>query len=746
MQWMTAYARQIVHYLRARWQRVVAGAGTHHADDNDAWPWWLPLLVWPSRATLVLVSCAYAVLTVVWTWPMLSAFSHGVIAPTWGVNQQDISLNVWNAWHFVNTWQTGDWLLTQAVFYPQQINLLRQAYGLTQLVLVAPITAIWGPIAGVNSILAWGYWGGALGMFLVVYAITKRVPLAFVVGWIFAITPAHQTYVAWSAAENASIQWVVLLHISVMWWLRQPTWWRSGVVWLVLLINTLASRYFGLFGIVYAGVFVGYALWVRGMPAWRHQVLMRASIVCVVWVSAIAVLLIPNWVAYPYKAATHIAIDRDDASFANDDWYERQSNPRLSVSLLDLVMPTPDQRWWAWLFPNLRVDGTQMGGYLGISVLLLVGWAGWREPAVRPLLGVAGLLLLCAAGLYVRLVPDAQAPALPGIFWLFDAVSLFRNATRPGLFVLWAWIPILLVIAYAGSRSQHPMFILAACLVVWLDFAPWAWVISPQQATASATVMRDDATNGSVLTLPFGKNDARPLLDQICHGRPIAAGYLARVPPFVTSMRQIMVPARSATDVIPVVPVDELASLGVRFVVLKDTAAPYVRAALQDGGATRVWQDTDAEVWQIPAATRPALVPGAGWGEPEQGVTAQGESTTWRWSSAQSEVLIISQQDGVVRMALGVSGVKAARMQVTVNGAWSFALDVPAQPVFNERVVVLPVQAGLNQIVFAMTPTHDNGRDIGAAFTRLALIGSSTIPHGATLPAVPRYPQRWLCQ
>lgn len=742
MQWMTSYGRSIVRYLDAQWARWCA---THDAAP-DHWPWWLAPLIWPPRMTLVRMACAYAVLTVVWTWPMLRDFGHGVIAPVWGMTQQDISLNVWNVWHFVNTWHTDNWLLTQSVFYPQQINLLRQAYGLTQLVLVAPVTQVFGPIAGVNSILAWGYWGGAMGMFLVIYAITKRESLAFVVGWIFAITPAHQTYVAWSAAENASIQWVIVLHLSLMWWLRQPSWRRSGVVWLVLLINTLASRYFGLFGLVYASLLVVYALWSRRVPDWQRKVFVRGSAVCVVWVGVITVLLIPKWVDYPFASDTRIAIHQAGESFANDDWYERQSNPRLSVSLLDLVMPTPDQRWWSWISPGTRIDGTQMGGYLGITVLLWLAWVLIREPAARQLAGLAGVLLVCAAGLAIRVTPDVHSPALPGVFWLFDSISLFRNATRPGLFVLWAWIPILLVVAYGASRSRQSVMVFVALLGVWLDFAPWAWVSVPQTAAASAVVIGHDTDAGSVLTLPFGKNDAQPLLDQVCHGRPITAGYLARVPSFATSMRHILTSPSRAEDVIPVLPMDELANLGVRFVVLKNTAQPFVRQTMQTGGAIMIWQDATEAVWKIPAATRPALVPGAGWGAPEQGTSSAGRVELWRWSGAQSEILILSQQDSVVRVAVSVSGIKKTTMRVILDGTWAFDVDVPPQPSVNNRVLVVPVHAGINQLVFTTTPTYDNGRDIGVAFTRLELSGNTPIGSGTSLPAVPRYPQRWLCQ
>lgn len=750
MQRIVIHSKRTAQYCATQWVRVQQWYQQRTHADDTWWPWWLPVLCWPSRWLMLCVALAYAGLTIVWTWPLLPEIGNGVIVPTWGVDQPDISQNIWNIWHFANTWHTGDFPLTQAIFYPQQINLLHQSYGLMQLVITAPVALLFGPNVAANSILAVSYWGSAIGMFVLLYAITKQPTTAFLGGWIIAITPAHQMNIAWAADENASIQWIVLLHLSIVWWLRDPQWRRGVLVFCALIINTLASGYLGLFGFVYTVLVVLVALLVRWIPSWHRSVIVHGVMIAAVWAGVSAVLLMSTWSHSPYQTDTFVDVTAGtrDVNFGMRDWYERQSAPSHVVSLFDLVAPTAQQRWWAWMFPMVRIQGSQMGGYIGIGVLVLLVWGVWRVATVRAMAALAAVLLMCAAGLEIRLFPDPQSPALPGLFWLFDTLSVFRNATRPGLFVLWAWIPILLIIVYALSHSRRRVLVVVALVSVWVDFTPMAWVISPQRAAASATAIRDDTSTsaGSVLTLPFGKNDARPLLDQVCHGRPITAGYLARLPAFVTSLRGVMRAPSTAEDVIPVLPIDERANLGVRFVVIKSDTPPYSRGALQAGGAQLVWHNQSEEVWKIPAVTRPALLPGAGWNDPEQDETSQWRWKKWRWSGAKSEIVILSQSDAVVRVALSVGGFANAPVQVFVNGHASFALQVPQLPATVDRVVTIPVRAGLNQVVFATTTRPDYGREIGVLFARLELRDSSAIIGGRTIPAVPQYTERWLCQ
>lgn len=745
---MNHHLHEIGHRVRARTHRMRHRVSSWYLrrvpGDANIWPWWLPEPIWPTWRSITVAGVIYALLTVVWTWPLLPGITEGVIVPEWNLTQPDVSQNVWNVWHFMNTWSWGYPLLTQAVFFPQQINLIYQSYGLSQLILAAPMAMWLGPIAGANSILALGYWGGALGMFVVLHALIRRPWVAMSLAWVYAITPAHQMNVAWAADENAALQWLVLLHLTVVYWLRRPDWQRSLLVVAVLVLNTLASGYFGLFGAIYVGLLVLWALWARWVPTWHRQVVVHGMLVVGVWGALAVALLTPPLATYPYQVTTSDASNplarEGDLTLA--DWQMRQTLATHVVAVSDLLVPTPDQRWWAWVTPGLHIPGSQMGGYLGMSVVVVMVWAAWRLPAVRSMVLLAGVLLWLAAGLEVRLWPGQPFPSLPGPFWLLNTLSLFRNASRPGLFLLWAWIPLLLALAYALSQIRRQVLVGAIVALMWLEFIPMAWVLTPQRATAAAHVLAEMREPGAVLTVPFGKNDARPLLDQMCHGRPIMTGYLARVPVQATSLRTLLRPADPYSDVIPVHVVSELAQLGVRYVILTADAPPEHAISLRAGGAEIQGRVDGDEIWRIPPDTTPALLPGPGWWEPEQSGALR-----WRWSTATSEIWVVSQHDAFIQVAATMSRSDGARaMTMTVNGRDFGEVLVPQMPAMLDRTWRVPVQAGLNRIIFRTETTTDvAGRAIGVSFTRLELVGSSIVPGGTQLPVAPQYPQRWLC-
>lgn len=718
-------------------------------DKDETWPWWLPNLVMPTRLVGFVVSFGYLILTVIWTWPMLPQINVGVIAPLWGIEQPDISQNVWNVWHFVNTWYLGNPFMTQAIFYPQQINLFHQSYGFMQLLMVAPIAHWFGPIVGANTILAMGYWGGAIGMFLLLLPFTNNKYLAFFLGWIYVIAPAHQMNVAMSADENAAVQWIVLLHLSLVWWLRQPTYWRTGLVCFVLVVNTLASGYLGLFGIVYAVLFVLFAIVYRRNSVWTKQLLLHGACIGVLWLTVVSILLMPSWSRYPYQSEHFLSLEEHQQKLGIGDWYQRQSNPLLVISVVDLIIPTENQRFWNWILPDVVLkNGSQMGGYIGVLVLTFVCVGLFQFPQVRIVVVFAGILLLLAAGLQLRIFPDSQSMSLPGIFWLLDLASPFRNASRPGLFMLWAWIPLLLTFSFVVKTWNKPILTAVLVLCIYVDYAPIPWTISRQEADPAAsllaqTTQKDDY--GSVLTIPFGKNDPQPLLDQVCHGRPIAAGYLARIPSFLTSMRGIIKEQNIKSDVIPIRPIDELANLDIRYVVLKKNAPEYSRVILQKSGAELILSQFSEEVWRIPRTKKPALLPGYGWGEPEEDITSQWYWQKWRWSTSNSEILILSQQDSVASIAIGIGGLSAKTVSVRVNGTGAFVLNAPELPVVSNRVIHIPIHAGLNQIVFSSPVTKDGNRELGVLFAQLELVDSDGIVGGASLPTAPYYSQRWLC-
>lgn len=109
--------------------------------------------------------------------------------------------------------------------------------------------------------------------------------------------------------------------------------------------------------------------------------------------------------------------------------------------------------------------------------------------------------------------------------------------------------------------------------------------------------MRADAAPGAVLELPPRTNDSRAMLNQVCHGRPLAGGYLARTPDYppingASATQRLWAAEAEQPDIFAHQPAAELAALGVRFVTLSTdqmsgSRAARLRALLEAPGLAR---------------------------------------------------------------------------------------------------------------------------------------------------------------
>jgi hypothetical protein len=402
----------------------------------------------------------------------------------------------------------------------------------------------------------------------------------------FVLTPAHLKNVEWAADENAALHWLVLVHLVGVWWLRRPDVRRSAALVGTMIVVSLSSGYFGLFGMVYLSLMAGISLWVRPTRAWRSVVALWYVIVGTVWAGIMAVLSSdltnPLRLAGMYWDATQLTLNGGKGLA---DWVMRQTTWLHVVSFADLVTPLANHPLWGAL-PLIanRSYPSEMGGYLGVVCIGVFIWTLYAQPQTRAVGAWVGVLMVLSCGLDVKLWYDQSFPALPGLFWGFDVVGVFRNALRPGLFLLYAWIPLLLVISYGLTQITRRWLLVLSCVVMMIDFLPPGWVVTPMRATAMAKLIPHDGSAGAVLTLPFKKNDQQPLIDQMCHLRPIVTGYLARTPIYPLEWSALTQPADHTRLVLPYAGVTALQNMGIRYVVTQTPALMAAVAGMSNDG------------------------------------------------------------------------------------------------------------------------------------------------------------------
>ncbi|MCX7791701.1 MAG: hypothetical protein N2378_13755, partial [Chloroflexaceae bacterium] len=256
--------------------------------------------------------------------------------------------------------------------------------------------------------------------------------------------------------------------------------------------------------------------------------------------------------------------------------------------------------------------------------------------------------------------------------------------------------------------------ILAALVVIESLVAPWP--LMRLRAAPESLALNVDPTPGAVLDLPPRLNDSVGLLNQICHGRPIMGGYLARIPfyPIVaasSATRDLWLAAEPIPDIMPLDPAAELASLGTRFVVLDLTQLPRVdqrrlREQLAVPGISRFSANDRREIYAVdPAAARPVVAPGAGWYEAER----EG-ARRWRWMGERAELLLLARERSVVALSWRVTAYGAPRpLRVRLGDRRLIELTVPAAPY--DRTVALQLMLPPGQTTLTLESLAENVAD-----------------------------------
>ena len=712
--------------------------------------WWEITVPRQSGRVWALVSVVYLVLALVWTWPLILNFGDKAIQGTSDAYEPnhipvDSAQNTWNMWLFRTHWADGNWpLSTERIFYPQRLNLTYQTYGLPNLLIAAPIAALFGDLVAINVLVLLGFIVGALAVYALLLAYGVDDWLAFGLGWVFVVTPAHLAVVYSSGIEQTMLGWLLLVHWAVARLVHQPGWRYSLLLATVLVLVSLVSGYYGLFGLVYCGVMILHALTDSTVRQRWHRITIYAAASVTMW--ALLMVTLMSWPSSGYIGQRDLTKPSIlSQSLILDDWYLRQTYPFNILSLLDVV--TPPHWHLFWRLTNMsptKYPYAGIGDYLGFGVLLLVIYAVWSDRRSRLLLVATAVLLWLACGPEVSLWAGQTSNKMPGLYALLNLVSVYKNASRPVKFLYYAWIPLILLVAVALQRItiRHRVWAGMIMVLLCIDFHPVETKLLQLKPSLAASHIPKDGPAGSVMEVPARMDDGRGLIDQMCHGRPIASGYLARVPDFyVTPIHGVATAPSAIMDVIPTFPLREMGNLGVSYLVVHSDAPYYVLDNLTKWNVPLVAKVQGERVFRIPPPDEAALVADNNWWEGEYN-----DSTRWRWSKAESRLIILSNRAKIIRIAMTMSSMSAVTAHWRLNGVDFYTSDIPAQPHTISQIVSLPIVAGVNYLDVRSPTTTVDGREVGVAFTRLEIVGSSALVGSEPIAVLKTDQDTPLCQ
>lgn len=682
-----------------------------------------PLTLTGSRETealrvKMLVVLSYFALSIIFTWPLVLYWTDGMIQG-YGF-AVDAGQNSWNLWWTRSALVSGaNPFLTRYLFYPSTVDLFWQTLGLPNAILVLPVLIAFGPFITFNTIEILSF--VLSGYF--VYRIAKDVIgdsiAAFLAGCIYAFAPYHMQPVLSGSLEIVATQWIPMYVYILMKALRRPGIWTVFAAGALLAITTLSSHYYGLFCAVYTAAHIGLTIVLAPDWARRRNLLLTGIGTAVAWVGLLLPFMWP--------------LDRLNTAVLND-WYDRQIFH--SAEIVDFIAPNVLHPIWGsaskeWLSAQ-HAFGPEAGASPGLVVygLVIYGVIAYRRSAWAWLVLALAMTVLA---LGPELTIGGQSTGIPLPFKLLDYFGPFRNSSRPSRILAVMMVPLSITAAFGVlalrsriPRHRHSVSLLLGLLLMF-EFAVAPWPILQPRAEQVYLELNQDQVAGAVLEIPPLNDDARYMINQMCHGRPLVGGYLARIPLDTipgekSAVQQLWNAQLAPPDIIKYDLAKELAVQGIRFVTLNipylaEGQAAQLREVLVGAGLTSHTVNDRIEVYSVePRLAQPVLLPEQGWHD----IEFDG-NRIWRWISDEAQARLISGSNTPVTISFRAAAYQVPRnLQLLLDGAVIGEYRVPETEIPISLSLLLPAGDHVLGLRSPATVAPD-GRAVSMSITNLEI-------------------------
>jgi len=374
----------------------------------------------PARAA-TLVVLAYLALGLAAHWPVLPGDPSRIFYPC---DCGDVAQTVWFlAWVPHALLSGHNPFFTDAMNYPVGVNLAQNTATPLLGLLATPLTETLGPVASANFWMVLAMPLSATSAFVVLRHWRVGMPAAALGGLLYGFSP----YLVGQGIAHLDLTFVplppliVLVVVEMARSPRHPL--RLGALLGALVTaQFLVSPEILTTVVIFCGVAVTAAavrMLVRDPATLARRIRPMAKGLAFGVLVAAACLVYP--VIFELAGPHHFIGPVQGAN-----------NP-YRADLLDFVVPSPSQ----WLAPaGLRAWGVRLtaltgiedGAYLGVPVLVLAAWLGWRSrssPRSQLALGVGALAAILSLGPHLQV--DGHATGVPLPFFLLQHLPVVAN-------------------------------------------------------------------------------------------------------------------------------------------------------------------------------------------------------------------------------------------------------------------------------------------------------------------------------
>ncbi len=475
-----------------------------------------------SRTTIA--ALFYTVAFFVLTWPAVTRFQ-----THWFADEVDGLQNVWNLWwvqHAVTVLHRSPWH-TEYLHYPYGISLLSHTLNPFNGFVAIGLGKLMSPVAVHNSIVTFAFVGGGVTAFLLAHRLTRAYVPSLLAGFIFTFSSFHFAH-AEGHLQLVSLEWIPLFVLLWLALLEKPTVGLGTGAALALFLVILCDYYYFLYCAITGGILLGW--WARHNGGAR-RFLERPRIAA--FGAFALVVLATSGVLAGSLAWSSL---RDPLT---------GSHPASEFSM-DLLSPLIYGGHWrfGWLtsrfWTRLPANTHESSVHLGVSVIALALYA-WhkrhaiRRPEVQQFAFLSLFFLVLALGPSPQIAGKAilgNIPVLPYALLelLFPPLAISGVPLRMMVMVMLS-VAILAAFGFElllRSEAQGRFAAIALACVLLVEYLPKPIPTLSIAAPEYVGVLRSLPGEEGILDTVSAPSHA--LFYQTIHHRPMAFGYVARVP------------------------------------------------------------------------------------------------------------------------------------------------------------------------------------------------------------------------
>lgn len=492
-----------------------------------------------SLRTHAAVIAAFAVLTVVFTWPLAISLK--------GVPAGDTFVFTHCYWWYKKAlFSLQNPFLTNYIFYPEGVSLAFQSGTFGNFLLTLPVTLCAGPVAGVNVSYFLTFVLAAWFTFLLAYRLTRDLPAALTAAFLYSFSAMHTGHGV-GHLNVSSIHCIPAVLYALYRTFEQRSWFWTTVAGIFFGVTILTDQ---LQSIMAAGATAAVCVWCLR----NHRLLLMGVREILARFALIAALALV--IASPYLYAMTIFLGKGSAPLERGMFDSGGSNIYSADLLGFLLYPAKFgffktyMRGW---FPGI-MEPRPFLGVVVIVLLLVLAFSKKAHPYARTLWLAAAVPFVLSLGPTLHIGgrwqwwSDGSFIKLP--YFYIAKLPLFAQIRTPDRFHIATTLAVALLAAFAMiqlkkllaervSPASGRIIMAVVMILMVVEYLPSAGAAYTVPDSSYLRSVAGEPDKDPLLWLPLSRSSSfarnglessvKAMYYQTIHEKPILNGLMSRV-------------------------------------------------------------------------------------------------------------------------------------------------------------------------------------------------------------------------